>query len=79
MPTQIDRIPQPGEVIFYRRYHHGDRSHIVERLTVTEPPANEENPSKTLMWFNREDGTSDLIIAQFPGKKPEFNMFLFWD
>lgn len=81
---QIDRIPQPGEVIFYRRYHHGDQAEQVERLTVTEPPATEKSPSETIIWFNREDGTSDLIIAKFRchipvGGPDEFNKFLFWN
>jgi len=77
MPTPIDRIPQPGEVIFYRRYHHGNQAEIVERLTVI-PSSDKFCQSKTLIHFEREDKTTHYIIAEFVNP-PEFNMFLFWD
>jgi hypothetical protein len=76
-PRQIDRVPQPGEVIYYRRFHHGKNAETVERLTVIPNPDKFYN-SKTLIHFEREDKTTDCIIAEFVNP-PEFNMFLFWN
>ena len=86
-PRPIDRIPQPGEVIFYRRYHHGKQKEEAERLTVIPNPENfwpGDSLTQSLIHFQREDKTVDCIIAKFRchipvGGPDEFNKFLFWD
>lgn len=86
-PRPIDRIPLPGEVIFYRRHHHGDDAEIVERLTVIPNPElfwPGDSLTQSLIHFQREDKTIDCIIAKFRchipvGGPDEFNMFLFWN
>lgn len=58
MTKLIDRIPQIGEIVFYRNLDSEYEEH-----TVVEPP---KPSSDGIIWIQDSAGTVESIIAYFP-------------
>ena len=74
MLNQINRLPEVGEIVYLKRFHHGDQCEICETLEVTSL----FQESRCFVYVNGDRlimvGWNNGLTDRF-----EYNPLLFWN